>query len=108
FLDSYLSRIDGFVLLTGLVIVMVWLTRLGVRSAANDPLRSDYEAEIPANVSMSKAIMWLLIGLGTLLFGADLLVDGAILIARHFGVSEVVIGITLVAVATSLPELAVS
>ena len=108
FLDSYLSRTDGFVLLIGLIIVMVWLTRLGIRSAANDPLRDDYEAEIPENVAMRKALMWLAIGLATLLFGADLLVDGAIEVARHFGVSEVVIGITLVAVATSLPELAVS
>jgi len=108
FLDSYLSRIDGFVLLTALIIFMVWLTRVGIRSSANDPMRNDYEAEIPSNVSMRKAAIWLAIGLGTLLFGADLLVDGAIEIARHFGVSEVVIGITLVAIATSLPELAVS
>ncbi|ANO52200.1 calcium/sodium antiporter [Woeseia oceani] len=108
FLDSYLSRIDGFVLLTALIIVMVWLTRVGIRSSANDPMRNDYEAEIPSNVSMQKAAIWLLVGLGTLLFGADLLVDGAIEVARHFGVSEVVIGITLVAIATSLPELAVS
>ena len=39
FLDSYLSRIDGIVMLTGLVIVMVWLARLGLRSAANDPIK---------------------------------------------------------------------
>ncbi|MDZ7645123.1 MAG: calcium/sodium antiporter [Woeseiaceae bacterium] len=107
-LDSYLSRIDGLVLLTGLVIVMVWLARLGMQSTRSDPLRSDYEAEIPQNVSMGAAIAWLAVGLGTLLFGADLLVDGAIEIAREFGVSEVVIGITLVAIGTSLPELAVS
>jgi len=108
FLDSFLSRVDGLVLLTGLVIVMVWLTRLGIRSSATDPMRSDYEAEIPENVTMRASLAWLAVGLGTLLFGADLLVDGAIEIARAAGVSEVVIGITLVAVATSLPELAVS
>jgi len=108
FLDSYLSRIDGLVLLTGLVIVMVWLTRLGLRSSDSDPMRSDYEAEIPRDVSMRAAVIWLAIGLGALLFGADLMVDGAIEIARTLGVSEVVIGVTLVAIATSLPELAVS
>lgn len=108
FLDSYLSRIDGLVLLTSLVIVMVWLVRVGIRSSASDPMRSDYEAEIPANVSMRAAIIWLVIGLGALLFGADLLVDGSMQIARKYGVSEVVIGITLVAIGTSLPELAVS
>lgn len=108
FLDSYLSRVDGMVLLAGLVIVMVWLVRLGLRSAANDPIKAEYEAEIPSNVSTRAALLWLLIGLGTLLIGADLLVDGAVDVARQIGVSEVVIGVTLVAIATSLPELAVT
>jgi cation:H+ antiporter len=54
------------------------------------------------------ALVWLAVGLGTLLVGADLLVDGAIGIAKLLGVSEVVIGITIVALGTSLPELAVS
>jgi len=59
--------------------------------------------------SMKKtAIIWLLIGLGTLLLGAHLLVDGSLSIAHALGVSEVVIGILLVALGTSLPELAVS
>jgi len=108
FLDSYLSRIDGIVMLTGLVIVMIWLARLGRRSAPTDPIKMDYEAEIPANVTMRMAIIWLLIGLATLLVGAHLLVDGSIGIARFLGVSEVVIGILLIAFGTSLPELAVS
>jgi cation:H+ antiporter len=108
FLDTFLSRVDGIVMMVGLAIVMIWLTRLGLRSAANDPLATEYEAEIPQNVSMKMAVFWLLVGLGTLLVGADLLVDGSIEIARRIGVSEVVIGITLVALGTSLPELAVS
>ena len=108
FLDSQLNRVDGFVLLTGLVIVIIWLVRLGLRSSSTDPLQADFEAEIPKDMKTSVAIMWLIIGLGALLVGAELLVDGAIDIARAVGVSEVVIGITLVALATSLPELAVS
>ncbi len=108
FLDSYLSRIDGIVMLTGLVIVMVWLARLGIRSAANDPILMDYEAEIPTDVSLPMAIFWLLVGLGTLLLGAELLVNGATGIARLLNVSDVVIGILVVAFGTSLPELAVS
>ncbi len=108
FLDTYLSRVDGFVLLTGLVIVMVWLTRLGLRSAQTDPLLVDYDAEIPKDVSMPMAAVWLLVGLVMLLVGAELVVDGAIGIARDMGVSEIVIGITLVALGTSVPELAVS
>jgi len=108
FLDTFLSRVDGIVMLTGLVIVMVWLTRLGLRSSANDPIKRDFEAEIPTDVKMSMAVIWLVIGLGTLLVGADLLVDGAIGIAKELGISEVVIGILVVALGTSLPELAVS
>jgi cation:H+ antiporter len=108
FFDTYLSRVDGFVLLTGLVIVMFWLARLGIRSAVNDPIKVEYEAEIPEHVAMRAAIAWLLAGLGMLLFGANFMVDGSINIARAMGVSEVVIGITLVALATSLPELAVT
>lgn len=108
FLDSFLSRIDGIVMLTGLVIVMIWLARLGVRSAPDDPIKMDYEAEIPDNVSMKSAVIWLVIGLGVLLIGAQWLVTGSIGIAKELGVSEIVIGITIVALGTSLPELAVS
>lgn len=108
FFDTYLSRVDGFVLLTGLVIVMFWLARLGIRSAANDPIKVEYEAEIPQHVAMRSAVFWLVAGLAMLLIGADFMVDGSINVAIAMGVSEVVIGITLVALATSLPELAVT
>jgi cation:H+ antiporter len=108
FLDSHLSRVDGLVMLTGLVIVMIWLSRLGMRSAPSDSMNQDYEAEIPKNVAMPRAIMWLIIGLAALLLGAHLLVKGSISIAEFFGISDVVIGILLVAIGTSLPELAVS
>jgi len=108
FLDSYLSRVDGFVLMTGLLIVMVWLVRLGMRSSVSDTMTAEYEAEIPRDMSMRTAIIWLIIGLAALLFGAQFMVDAAIEIARALGVTELVIGILLVSLATSLPELAVS
>lgn len=108
FLDARLTNIDGYVMLTGLVIVMIWLARLGSRSAANDPIKKDFEAEIPDDVSMKMAIFWVAIGFGSLLIGASWLVTGAIGIAVTLGVSEVVIGVTIVALGTSLPELAVS
>ena len=95
-------------MLTGLVIVMIWLARLGMRSAPTDPIVQDFEAEIPVDVAMPIAILWLLVGLGTLLLGAHILVEGSLNIATTLGVSEVVIGILLVAFGTSLPELAVS
>jgi cation:H+ antiporter len=108
FLDSHLARIDGFVLLTALIIVIIWLVRLGIRSSSTDPLQADYEAEIPKGIAMRAAILWLIVGVVALLFGAELMVDGAMKIAVAVRVSEMVIGITLVALATSLPELAVS
>lgn len=108
FLDSYLGRVDGLVLLAGLVIVMIWLIRLGFRSPAGDPLQAEFDAEIPKHMSMRVAILWLVVGIATLLLGAHWMVDGAIDIAQILGVSEVVIGITMVALATSIPELAVS
>ena len=108
FLDSFLSRVDGLVMLTGLVIVMFWLAKLGIRSAENDPIKMDYEAEIPSNVSNKAALIWVIVGLAALLVGAGWLVDGAIGVAQKLGVSEIVIGITLIAFGTSVPELAVS
>lgn len=108
FLDSFLSRVDGFVLLTALVIVLIWLARLGFRTAAGDPMQADFEAEIPRGVAMKMAIFWLIVGIFTLLIGARLMVNGSVEIAQSLGVSEIVIGVTMVAFATSVPELAVS
>ena len=108
FLDTRLSRPDGIVMLTGLAIVMIWFVRLGIRSAVNDPIKMDYEAEIPDDVSNKMSILWLIVGLVTLLIGAEWLVDGATSVATSIGVSDIVIGITIVAFGTSVPELAVS
>jgi len=108
FLDSYLGRLDGLILVAALVFVMFWLIKLGLRSSADDTIGVEYEAEIPRNVSMQRALIWFIVGFLALLAGAELMVSGAIDIARFFGMSEVVIGIVLVAFATSVPELAVS
>jgi len=108
FLDTHISRPDGIVMLTGFVIVMIWFVRLGVRSAANHPLKMDHEAEIPKDVTTKMAFVWLSVGFVALLIGADWLVDGAMGVAVSLNVSEVVIGITIVAFGTSVPELAIS
>jgi cation:H+ antiporter len=108
FLDSYLGRLDGLILVAALVFVMFWLIKLGLRSSVDDTIGVEYEAEIPRNVSMQRALIWFIVGFLALLAGAELMVSGAIDIARFFGMSEVVIGIVLVAFATSVPELAVS
>ena len=108
FLDDYLSRIDGIVLLGALAILIYWIIKLGFRSATTDPIQAEYAAEIPSDLSMARALTWLLIGAVVLILGSELLVWGARQLADALGVSDMVIGLTIVAVGTSLPELAVS
>ncbi len=108
FLDNYLSRIDGAVLIGTMGVVMYWIVRLATSPHHNDPIDAAFDADIPDNINMRMSLIWLAIGLVCLLVGAELLVRGATEMARVFGVSELVIGVTLVAIGTSLPELAVS
>jgi cation:H+ antiporter len=108
FFNLRLGRLEGVLLLVTLVLVLYWLVVLGSRSGASDPIALDYATEIPANMPMRSAIGWLVLGLVVLLTGANLLVWGAQNLAIAFGVSELVIGLTVVAIGTSLPELAVS
>jgi cation:H+ antiporter len=107
-IDLRLGRLEGVLLMVALVLVLYWLVVLGSRSGINDPISLDYAAEIPADMPMNKALRWLVVGLVVLLTGANLLVWGAKNLAVAFGVSELVIGLTVVAIGTSLPELAVS
>jgi len=108
FLDGELTRVDSFVLLLALAGLVYWLAYLGYRASVLDPIRAEFAAEIPADMPSSRATVLLLVGLAALLGGAELLVIGAERAARFLGVSELVIGLTVVAVGTSLPELAVS
>jgi cation:H+ antiporter len=108
FLDTYLGVLDGIMLLGGLAMVMFWLVRLGSQADQTDPIRDEIAAEIPTDIGTATATMWLAVGLGVLLAGARLLVWGAHNIALDLGVSDMIIGLTIVAVGTSLPELAVS
>jgi cation:H+ antiporter len=107
-MDGFLGRVDGYVLIGSLGLLMLWIVKLGFLSAATDPIRQEFEEEIPTDVSMKAAIGWLIIGLVILLLGANTLVWGAEEIARAVGISDVIIGLTIVAVGTSLPELAVT
>jgi cation:H+ antiporter len=108
FLDGTLSTMDAVVLLIALFVLVYWLAWLGYRASVLDPIRAEFAAEVPANLTLPRALLWLVIGLAALLVGAELLVYGAASAARALGVSEVVIGLTVVAIGTSLPELAVS
>ncbi|MCP4001798.1 MAG: calcium/sodium antiporter [Gammaproteobacteria bacterium] len=112
FLDNSLDRLDGLILIGGLIIFLGWVTRTGMRLSTSDPLASELTqeltSELPTQLSWKTAGLWLILGLTTLLIGANLLVAGAENLAVRMGISELVIGLTIVAVGTSLPELAVS
>jgi cation:H+ antiporter len=104
--DLLFSRTEGYLLLTGLVALVIWMIRYALRKGPDDPLAAEFAAEIPRNMATGKAVLWLLIGLVILPVSSKFLVDGAIYIARRLEVSEAVIGLTIMALGTSLPELA--
>jgi len=104
--DLLYSRTEGWLLLTGLVALLIWMVRFALRRGPDDPLAAEYEAEIPKDMATRKAVMWLLVGLIILPLSSKFLVDGAIFVARSLQVSEAVIGLTVMALGTSLPELA--
>lgn len=106
--DLELDRIDGIILLLALVAFIGWLIRLALTSQASDPLVADFANEIPADMPLGRALLWLVIGLAVLLLSSRMLVWGAVNLATAFGVSDLVIGLTIVAIGTSLPELAAS
>jgi cation:H+ antiporter len=108
FLDGSLDLRDGFILIAGLVIFLIWMTRMGIRLNTSDSIAAELVDELPPKLSGGKAGLWIAVGFVALLVGATLLVDGAENIAQYLGISELVIGLTIVAVGTSLPELAVS
>jgi len=109
FLDDHISRIEATILLTGLAVFLGWMTRLGLNmSAASDPIVEEISDEIPQDLTIGWASLWIALGFATLLAGAELLVTGAESLAQTFGLSELIIGLTVIAIGTSLPELAVS
>ncbi|RYH01814.1 calcium/sodium antiporter [Salipiger sp. IMCC34102] len=101
FLTGEVGRIAGALLVLALAGYLAWAyLRPGAAVEAEEPTSA------PASVPLSAA--WLVGGLVVLIFGARFLVTGSVNIARDFGVSEAFIGLTIVAVGTSLPELATS
>jgi cation:H+ antiporter len=108
FLDGSLDLRDALILLSGLAIFLVWIARMGLQLSAADPLAAELAHEAPHKLSRGQAGLWLVIGLVALLAGANLLVINAENLARYFGITDLVIGLTIVAIGTSLPELAVS
>ena len=107
-----LDQIDGVFMLLMLVAFLVWLVRSAQKSKNNpsleDPLEQEVLDEMPEEVSIQKAWIFFVLGLIGLLASSRLLVWAAVNIAEAYGVSDLVIGLTIVALGTSLPELAVS
>jgi cation:H+ antiporter len=101
-----ISSLEGIALLGILIVYLVLL----IRRAKKNPIKisNDVVDEGLAIVSNFKIIIWLLIGAIALYFGSEWLVDGAIDLATKLGVSERVISVTIIAVGTSVPELAAS
>ncbi len=107
-MDENLSRMDGLILVTSLLAVTLWMIHIARQGDAKDPLNEELEQEIPSDMPTGKAVLLLLVGLIALLASSRALVWGAVEIAVWLGVSDLVIGLTIVAIGTSLPELAAS
>lgn len=103
--DLVLGRIESVLMLC---VLAVFLTVLAIRgrNEREDTLGMELEQAIPAAESVSRAVFWTIVGLVVLLISSHVLVDGAVDIAKAFNVSDLVIGLTVVAVGTSLPEAA--
>ncbi|TCK04263.1 calcium/sodium antiporter [Marinobacterium mangrovicola] len=107
-IDGQISRMDAIVLLLVFALAMGWSIWLGMKQRG-DSLGDDFEHEMQEELMpMKKALMWLFIGLLLLVASSRLLVWGAVDIASALGVSDLIIGLTVVAIGTSLPELASS
>ncbi len=107
--NSHLGFYEGillFVLFGLFLFAMLQISRKEQQSG--DAFLDEQESEIPQGVSNSKAAMWVILGLVLLPLAANILVDNAVIIAKHFGMSDLVIGLTIIAIGTSLPELAAS
>lgn len=107
-LDNFLSFIEGIILLGGFFALVVWSIISAMRNKG-DALESDMEDELIEHpMSLKAGIIWLIIGLVLLIASSRLLVWGAVGVATEFGISDLIIGLTIVALGTSLPELAAS
>lgn len=108
--NGHLERPEGVLLLVAFAIMIYWMVMVALRERGDgkDILETEFALEMPREVGNTMAIVWLLVGLVVLLASSQLLVWAAVRLATDIGVSDLVIGLTIVAVGTSLPELAAS
>lgn len=106
--DGVLGRVDGALLAAGAVVYVV-MTYRAARRDRNAEVAAEFAQELPQPQSSSlRSALLVAGGFVGLLLGANILVSGAIVIAQSLGMSQVVIGLTVIAIGTSLPELATS
>ncbi|UEQ02643.1 calcium/sodium antiporter [Halomonas profundus] len=106
--NGVLSQLESLLLLAGFFGLMGWTIWKALRGK-NDPLAAETEQELVSHaMTLGRAILWLVVGLALLLVSSRMLVWGAVSVASALGVSDLIIGLTIVALGTSLPELASS
>ncbi len=109
FSDGDLTYLDGFILLLGFAAYILILTRVGLRTQqAVDRFAIEESIDIPKQMPMLLTLIWIVVGAILLPLGSEILVTGAVGVARLLGVSNLLIGLTIVAIGTSLPELVAS
>ncbi|MCX6933677.1 MAG: calcium/sodium antiporter [Verrucomicrobia bacterium] len=106
--DEQLSRLEGVVLFAGIVVYTV-LTVREARAETKGKAEQEYGEDFPAgSMGLGKSVLLVVAGLGVLVVASQLFVGGAVVLAKSWGVTEAVIGLTVVAVGTSMPEFATS
>ena len=107
-LDLQISRLDAVILLFLFLVLTIWSIKQGL-SQPKDSFAKEIQIELELeSTSIKKSYLYLVVGLIVLIISSRMLVYGAVGIANFFGVSDIIIGLTVVAIGTSLPELASS
>lgn len=99
-LDKKLDRINGLILLFGMAFYLFVIIKNALKNRTHE--KSEQKISIP------KSILFILAGLTAIILGGNLVVDNAVILAKNWGLSETLIGLTIVAIGTSLPELVTS
>lgn len=110
--DDFFSLPEGIALMISffgfISILLIQALKQRKNNTLNDPMIIEAEQELPEATSTAKSVLWLIVGIILLVLSAHFLVDSAIFIAKAYGISDLVIGLTIIAIGTSLPELAAS
>jgi cation:H+ antiporter len=107
--DDAIARVEGVFLVIGIISYIILGYKYSIKEKGNIEVVKEFEDIIPKSpYKIWQSILFVLAGLGLLALGSNLFVDGAVAIAEKFGVSQAVIGLTIVALGTSLPELSTS